>query len=255
MGKICAAILKQYVERRRACGRKRGVPDTAVGAWVGLMIVAAICGGCAQSEARNALHRSPASPRASIATSAVQLDPLARGAGGTARSDAGSHRSRTLIRKSVPGGSVLTIRGKRQTFAGRSYFDLTAELEVPGRPGPAGGGSGTLSARVPERAALSVQLQTRCAGSHAYVIVYGVLRRQNDTVVALSGREQRILRRESIPKGLGAGGVLVYGVLRWMPTNVVVRGRDGSTVLNESYGGLPPERCPGGQGGTIGTIG
>lgn len=161
----------------------------------------------------------------------------------------------TLVRQSLPGGPRFSIVGEHYALTGQLHFDLKLRIEQPGKPGPEGGGSSTLSTTPRERSPLAAQMDTGCSGTRPYVVVYGLLRRPGDTVFARSEGRMSALRRIVIPKTLHIASEPVYAVLARFPDEIIVRTPHGQTIFAESYAGLGGAGCPGGQGATVGTIG
>jgi hypothetical protein len=159
-----------------------------------------------------------------------------------------------LVRERIPGGPPFSVSAEHGE-SGEGRFGLTVGIEAPGKPGPDVGGSSSFTTVPKERSALAVQMSTGCVGAHPYNIVYGLLRSPGGTAIAHSPGHVSILRHVAIPGYFHAGGELVYAVLPWKPDHVIARTAHGKTALDENYVGLSSERCPGGEGATVGTVG
>jgi hypothetical protein len=153
------------------------------------------------------------------------------------------------VKNTLVPGAVFSITGERYRYLGQTYFGLKSQIEQLGRLPLSGGGS-TLSVSPDEKGVMAVRVQTGCVGSRNYSLVFGILRNHHSVVDAVEDGKYTTLQQVRIPSRLGAGGVLVYGSLSSMPSDVVVRGIDGKLLAEENYGGLPTESCTNKVNGT-----
>jgi hypothetical protein len=149
---------------------------------------------------------------------------------------------RTVAVTRLPGGGgQLQMRANRYGFEGRVYFDLTDWIQRP--DGSAGGSSWT-----PEgHAALSWTFAGDCAaaGRNATVVVFGLLRRAEDTAVAYAAGAPHRLRTAPIPASFHAGGLAAYAVLGEPPERILVRTPAGKIAIDERLSHEGPTRCKG----------
>jgi hypothetical protein len=161
---------------------------------------------------------------------------------------------RTLVEGRIPRGPAFSIRAERYRFLGKTYVDLSAEVDAQGSS--EGGGSGSFSPqRSPQAFAWSTQEGCEADPSVRWSIVYGLLRDSRDTALARVGGRQYAVRVASIPGSLHAGGELAYVVLPQQPSEVLVRGASGHTLQHEDLDGLPERGCKPGESASIGAIG
>jgi hypothetical protein len=152
------------------------------------------------------------------------------------------------------GTPVLDQRGERYRFLGHVYFDLAVGINEHGMP--EGGGGGSFSSQG-SPGILAWSTQEGCQ-AHPYVrwaIVYGLLRRRQDTAFAPTTGHAYPLRRVRIPVSLHATGPLAYAVLPQAPNDLMVQTPSGGTVLDEKLGLPAPRGCQPGESAGIGTVG
>jgi hypothetical protein len=138
---------------------------------------------------------------------------------------------RKIVRGRVPGGPTFSIIGQHYSFLGHDYFELSIETEL---------GGGGESPRGESPHLLAWHLWTGCR-PHPYMILYGLLRASGDAVYARTSGKLSRLRRVAIPKSLHAGGLLVYTISPTVPSELLVRGPGGRTILTEKLGHLATE--------------
>ncbi len=138
---------------------------------------------------------------------------------------------RTLVHGRVPRGSTFSIVGEAYRFLGQIYFALQVETSN-------GGGSERPRGQKPNL--FSWSLWTACQ-PHPYAILYGLLKRPDDTVLARTSGKLSALHRVAIPSHLHAGGVLAYAVSATVPSELLVRDRSGKTVVVENLRQLGKE--------------
>jgi hypothetical protein len=133
----------------------------------------------------------------------------------------------------IAGSPRFTIQGEAYRFLGSIQFKLQVSIENAGGGGESPGG---------RRPKLFNSSMWQSCKPHPYAIVYGVLYSHDDAVFARTPSGLVRLHRVSIPRHLHAhGGVLVYTALRSVPSALIVRDRDGRTLLRESLGSEPRE--------------
>ena len=146
---------------------------------------------------------------------------------------------RILARGRVPGGPEFAVKGEAFRFLGRTRFALQVDI-VNG-----GGGGESLDGHDP--GVFVSGLFTSCQ-PRPYAIVYGLLKARGDTVLARVNGALEPLRKVTIPARLHAGGVLVYLAADTVPSELIVRAPNGSTVVSETrarVGREAVERCEG----------
>ncbi len=142
------------------------------------------------------------------------------------------HGIRTLVHGQVPHGPAFSIVGETYRFLGHIHFAIKVDI-VDG-----GGGGESPSGRKPKL--FSWALWQECK-PHPYTILYGLLKRPTDTVLARIGGSLHALPRVTIPAHLHAGGVLVYLPSATAPRELQVRDPAGKTILTEHLGRLAAE--------------
>ena len=145
---------------------------------------------------------------------------------------------RALVHGRVPQGPTFSIVGEAYRFLGHIHFALDVQTSD-------GGGSESPSGQKPS--IFSRSLWTACQ-PHPYAIVYGLLKRPADTVLARTSGKLSALHRVAIPSHLHAGGVLVYTVSATVPSELLVRDRSGKTIVVENLrrsGKEATETCEG----------
>jgi hypothetical protein len=157
---------------------------------------------------------------------------------------------RTLVHGQLPGGGSFSIVAERYRFLGSFYSDL--KLEQP--PVEGGGLLSSVSGEalqtgpptVLRRRLFSAEESTGCT-PRPYVIVYGIVKRPGDTVLARTPSGLVPLSEVPVPPQLKAGGSLAYGVFSPPPSQLVVRAPDGRTIASERLEGAQAlvERCEG----------
>jgi hypothetical protein len=139
----------------------------------------------------------------------------------------------TLARGTFPGGERFSIRSENYRLSGRTYLQLSVATAR-------GGGSGTTPAQA--KGPLAMADFGEC--SHPKVmIVYGLLRASADTVTVTAHGTHRRLRPVPIPAGVGAGGVLVYGLVD-TPARIVVGPPSGPPAVTATVTGGSRQVCP-----------
>ncbi|HTW42249.1 MAG TPA: hypothetical protein VMD79_08035 [Solirubrobacteraceae bacterium] len=148
---------------------------------------------------------------------------------------------RTVARRPLPGVGHLSIVAKRYRFQRHVYLELDYRVE---RSDGAAGESGV---RVEGTAPLSWTFGGYCAGAgaDASVVVVGLLRDPRDSVLVYAHGRSRRLQTAPIPAYLQAGGVAAFTVLDQPPERIVVRTREGRTVMSEDLGRVGQTSCSG----------
>jgi hypothetical protein len=139
---------------------------------------------------------------------------------------------RTLVRDRVPQGPTFSIVGQAYRFFGHIHFALQVEAEGQGGHGESASG---------RRPSLFSWASWAVCQPHPYGIVYGLLKAPRDTVLERTAGTLRPLQHVTIPAHLHAGGVLVYAASPTLPSDLIVRGPGGRTILTEKLGRLGAE--------------
>lgn len=147
-------------------------------------------------------------------------------------------KTRTLASGTLPGGEQFRIAGTLTTYRGRKSFGLEAELLAEGLGGSseASGEIGAIGGARRSGHAFAPELETGCRPAE-FALVYGLLRKPHDVVLARTSNGLVALRKAKIPKALHAGGALAYVALGSVPQEVVVRTPTGRTVSSTNLAG------------------
>ena len=149
-----------------------------------------------------------------------------------------------LVSGRLPGRETFDIVGERYRFQGRTYFGLDVHINRAGAPAGAGGGVSFTPAQTPGDLAWS---EIFGCPHPREVIVYGLVRVPAAEVDARIGNAVIPLSQDPwLPQIPRADGVLFYGVLRGLPSELIVsRANEKPGTL---YKNFPIEaRCvPGG---------
>lgn len=129
----------------------------------------------------------------------------------------------------IRGGPGFLISGEAYRFLGSIHFALKVKTQN------SGGGS-SLSGKRPK--VLEKAVWSSC-NPRPYAIVYGVLHKRGDVVLARVAAGLVTLKKASIPAHLHAHGSLVYAALSEVPSAIVVRDGKGKTLFDESLGSEP----------------
>ncbi|MEA2199352.1 MAG: hypothetical protein QOJ25_3403 [Solirubrobacteraceae bacterium] len=149
---------------------------------------------------------------------------------------------RTLAQGALPSGRRFSVSSQHYRFSGHTYLNLSVATR-------GGGGSGFTPAQSPGPVAFSDFGEC----SHPSVLlVYGLLRATRDVVTLTAHGASRPLARASIPAGVHAGGVLVYGVAI-TPAKLIVKSPAGRIVKSVTFRGASRSVCSSGSG-TFSTI-
>jgi hypothetical protein len=153
----------------------------------------------------------------------------------------------TLVHESAPQIPAFTIRAERYRKLGTVHFELKLDISSEetlfsesagnsfesnfaasdGEQAPILGGGRLI---VPNGSpAFEPSASSGCL-PQPYAILYGVLKAPRDTVFARVAGKLVELPRVAIPAHLHAGGVLVYGALSPLPTELLIRGPSGKTI-------------------------
>ena len=130
-------------------------------------------------------------------------------------------KTRTLASGALPDGERFTIGGTLTTYDGHKSFNLEPELLSEGLGGSSEG-SGEIGVGRRRAQAFTPELETGCRPAE-FAIVYGLLRKPHDVVLARTANGLIPLRKVKIPKTLHAGGALAYVALASVPQEVIVR--------------------------------
>lgn len=145
-----------------------------------------------------------------------------------------------LVQGTTPGGTPFTIEGSLVEFPGHpSSFSVSAEAGGPTI------GSGSREAESAESTIAvgkpgssppkppPLRRLTACP-PHAFAVVYGLLPPPGDSVLARTPEGLVPLAKQALDPSLHAEGPLVYGAFAALPSELIVRRADGSTLYTES---------------------
>jgi hypothetical protein len=200
--------------------------------------------------------------RARAITMACVLAPLAAGVAGCGSNShpTGSTRSvsttasppqavkflargvRTLAQGALPSGQRFSISSQHYRLAGRTYLNLSVATR-------GGGSSGFTPAQTP--GAIAFGDFGECS-HRSVLLVYGLLRARHDVVALSVHGVARPLNRATVPAGLRAGGVLVYGIAL-TPARLSVRSASGAVVKSVPVRGGSRSLCSS-RTGTFSTL-
>ncbi len=135
-----------------------------------------------------------------------------------------------LAHESPPHLPAFTIRAERYRKLGTVHFELKlTESNEELLQGP-GGGNFEADVALPRGwRVFQPQASSGCR-PQPYVIVYGLLKNPNDSVLARVSGMLVPLHETAIPAHLHAGAVLVSGELSPLPTELLVRDANGRTI-------------------------
>lgn len=157
---------------------------------------------------------------------------------------------RTLVSMRVPNGPRFQIVAQRYRFLGHVHLDLTAS--VAGES-PSGGASFSIGHRSQgaglhgraARAVFEPQSESGC-DPEPYTIVFGILHRRHDTVLARTAAGLVPLHLQPVPASLHANGVLAWGAFSPPAAELRVDGPRGAVLLKESLSARAlREQCEG----------
>jgi hypothetical protein len=151
-----------------------------------------------------------------------------------------------LVHESPPQTPAFTIRAERYRKLGAIHFELKLETSAEEMLFVGGSGSSFESnfAAAEEQTSTSgvavpivpngdPQFEPSASSGclpQPYVILYGLLKAPRDTVLARVSGKLVELPKVAIPAHLHVGGVLVYGALSPLPTELVIRDPNGRTL-------------------------
>jgi hypothetical protein len=143
----------------------------------------------------------------------------------------------TLVRDRLPSGTYLALVAEHYEYRGKTYSELAAHFEMPGKRGvvSSGGGSGP-SLDTGRRQILEIVLDRSCVSLHEVVLAFGLLTDARDSVIAQGDGKQLLFQKATIPASFHPDGVLVYALLGQGPVDVVTRAPTGRAVQDEHYG-------------------
>ncbi len=136
----------------------------------------------------------------------------------------------TLATATAPGGEKLTFDATIVHFGrGQSSFDLAPPFSLHSiEDEPSEGAIGGEKPR-----AFPWSLAWECP-PHEFSVLYGILAAPGDSVLARTSEGIVPLTMVAIAAKLHSGGPLVYGVFSVLPSELIVRRSDGSTLYSES---------------------
>jgi hypothetical protein len=112
-------------------------------------------------------------------------------------------------------------------LASNSSSSSHSLIEYEAKPSP------EALARIRDGRIFTPQLEDECP-PHEFAIVYGLLAKPGESVLARTASGLTPLQLVAIPAHLKAGGELVYGSFATIPAEVIVQGQDGNTLFSES---------------------
>jgi len=132
-----------------------------------------------------------------------------------------------LATGTAPDGQPFTIQASIVHLGrGQTGFDLELPFGLHG-------GSEGLTIGGPKPKAFPWSVGYECP-PHEFSIVYGILAAPGDSVLARTAEGLVSLTKVAIAAKLHSGGPLVYGAFATLPSELVVRRSDGSTLYTES---------------------
>jgi hypothetical protein len=135
-----------------------------------------------------------------------------------------------LVHESPPQMPSFTISAERYRKLGSVHFELKLKENNEELFLGSGGGSFDADVAIPRgRRVFQTQASSGCQ-PQPHVIFYGLLKTPNDSVLARVSGALVPLRKVVIPAHLHAGGVLAYGALSPLPTELLVRDASGRTI-------------------------
>jgi hypothetical protein len=153
-----------------------------------------------------------------------------------------AHGVRTLAQGALPGGRRFSISSQHYRLAGRTYLNLSVATR-------GGGGSGFTPGQTPGPIAFGDFGEC----SHPSVLlVYGLLRARRDGVTLSVHGVARPLNRATIPAGLRAGGVLLYGIAL-TPARLSIKSSAGRIIKSLAVRGGSRSLCSS-RAGTFSTL-
>jgi hypothetical protein len=133
----------------------------------------------------------------------------------------------TLVSGQAPGGLRFTIQGVLVAFGqAQRAFNLSATLGAGGTHG-----EDSAESRLPK--SFDWSLASECA-PHPAALIYGILAAPGDSVLARTPEGLVPLAKLELAANLGADGPLVYGAFAAIPSELIVRRADGTTLYSES---------------------
>jgi len=143
---------------------------------------------------------------------------------------------RTLATGRIPNGPKFSIVAERYRFLGHVHLNLKVSVEQSPRGGffisGESSGGGFIGPPGAGERLFKPEESSGCQ-PQPYDIVFGILERPRDSVLARTPAGLTALEKVKIPADLHAGGVLAYGVFTPPPSALVVRGPAGKTVATE----------------------
>jgi hypothetical protein len=137
-----------------------------------------------------------------------------------------------LVHGTAPGGTPFTIEGSLVDFPGHGYsFGVSAQAGIEASEGQeaslAFGPLGGLPKPSPWHSLVACP-------PRAFALVYGLLVSPGDSVLARTPEGLVPLAKQQLDPSMHAEGPLVYGVFSSLPSELIVRRSDGSTLSSES---------------------
>jgi len=142
-----------------------------------------------------------------------------------------------LARGITPSGEPFAIEGSFVRFA-HNHTDFSVEVTAGNFRSRGEEATGTLGGSEPK--AFDWSLADECP-PHPYAIIYGLLSAPGDSVLARTPEGLVALNKVQIAAHFHSKGPLVYGVFSTVPTELIVRRSDGSTLYTQSLTGTARE--------------
>lgn len=134
-----------------------------------------------------------------------------------------------LAKGTTPSGTAFTIQGVLVHYErNETDFSLSVDAGLQNR-----GAEGVVLLPPGKLKAFPWSLALECP-PHAYAILYGILSAPGDSVLARTPAGLVPLTKVPIAAHLHSKGPLVYGVFPTLPSELVVRRSDGTTLYSES---------------------
>lgn len=147
-----------------------------------------------------------------------------------------------LAQGAIPRGERFTIGSENYELGGHTYLELTIATRTSH-------GEGFTPAQA--HGPFAFGNFGECTNPKA-LLIYGVLRVATDEVTVLGAGTHQALTVAPIPARLGAGGTLLYGVVR-TPARVTVTSRSGAALESARLTGASRQVCPT-KAGTFSTL-
>ncbi len=143
-----------------------------------------------------------------------------------------------LVKGTVPGGRSFTIQGALIGPGKHRDLNVTAEVGSEGG-GDEGPGETTIGGSGAKKAFPWSRIKG-CPPS-PFALLYSILEPPGDSVLARTPEGLVPLTKLTLAPNLGAAGPLVYGIFSSLPSELIVRRSDGTTLYSESLAATAEE--------------